>query len=225
MRAIPAFRLAIMLFAVLAAVLAVVMPSVQAQPLLPSKYIEGTHYQLINNPVKPSNSDKIEITEVFWYGCPHCNQFSPMFEAWAKKLPDDVSTDHSPAVWNKPMIVHAHIFYTAKAFRLLDKMHKEIFDAMHIEQKKLVDKKQIFALFEKHGISQEDFDKTFDSFGVKSQVQQATARARSYGITGTPEVIVNGKYRISGRMVSSQAEVLQVANFLIEKERATAKKS
>ncbi len=124
------------------------------------------------------------------------------------------------------MIVHAHIFYTAKALRVLDgDMHKDIFDAMHQDKKRLISPKQIFPLFEKRGVSQDKFDKTFDSFGVKSQVQQASARARGYGITGTPEVVVNGKYRVSGRMVGSQAEVLKVASFLIEKERKSAKKS
>ncbi|MGH1374263.1 MAG: thiol:disulfide interchange protein DsbA/DsbL [Cellvibrionaceae bacterium] len=223
MRAIPASGIALLCGLVALCVIAI--SPTQAQPLAASKYVEGQHYQLIKNPVTPKNQDKIEVTEVFWYGCPHCNQFRPVFENWKKQQGDDVAVKHSPAIWNKPMIVHAHIFYTAKAFRLDEKMHKEIFDAMHMDNKKLVNPKQIATLFEKHGISKEQFDKTFDSFGVKSQVQQASARARNYGITGTPEVIVNGKYRISGRMVQGgQAEVLKVADFLVKKERA-AKKS
>lgn len=218
MRAIPAFGLVLIgaLIAVVATVATLVSP---AQAQAPSKYVEGTHYQRIATPVNTRKDNKIEVMEVFWYGCPHCNQFQPMFEAWAKKLPDDVAVDHSPAMWNKPMIVHAHLFYTVRALRLEDKMHREIFDAMHLDKKKLTDKKEIYALFKKHDISEEDFNKTFDSFGVKSQVQQATARARGYGITGTPEVIVNGKYRISGRMTGSQADMLKVASYLIDKER------
>ena len=220
MRAIPAFGIAIL--CALAASIALLATPAQAQELKP-KYIEGTHYQLVKTPTKTRNPEKVEVTELFWYGCPHCNQFQPVFSKWKKQQAEDVVIQHSPAIWNKPMIVHAHIFYTAKAFRLLDVMHKEIFDAMHIERKKLVSKNQVFALFEKHGISREKFDKTFDSFGVQSQVKQASARARGYGITGTPEVVVNGKYRVSSRMVSSEAEVLKVASFLIEKERAAQK--
>ena len=217
MRAIPAFGL-VLIGALIAVIAAFVSPA-QVQAQAPSKYVEGTHYQRIATPVKTRKDDKIEVMEVFWYGCPHCNQFQPVFEAWKKQQGADVVTDHSPAIWNKPMIVHAHLFYTAKAFRLLDKMHKEIFDAMHLNKKRLASKKQIFPLFEKHGISEEDFNKTFDSFGIKSQVQQASARARGYGITGTPEVIINGKYRISGRMTGSQGEILKVASYLIEQER------
>jgi thiol:disulfide interchange protein DsbA len=225
MRAIHAFGLATLcaLLAAVAIIVATVITPAQAQPLAASQFIEGKHYQRISNPVKTRSADKIEVTEVFWYGCGHCNQFRPVFDAWKNQQADDVAVGHSPAMWNKPMIVHAHMFYTAKAFRVQEEMHKEIFDAMHIGKKKLVSKQQIFSLFEKHGISQEDFDKTFDSFGVKSQVQQAGARARGYGITGTPELVVNGKYRISGRMVGTQAEVLKVASFLIAKERAAKK--
>ena len=215
MRAIPALWLA--LLGALITVVAILVSPAQAQA--PSKYVEGTHYQRIVTPIKTRNNDKIEVMEVFWYGCPHCSQFRPMFEAWKKQQGADVAIDHSPAMWNKPMIAHAHMFYTAKAFRIQEKMHKEIFDAMHLNKKRLTSKKEIYTLFEKHGISEEDFNKTFDSFGIKSQVQQASARARGYGITGTPEVVVNGKYRISGRMTGSQGEMLKVASYLIEKER------
>jgi len=217
MRAIPAFGL--LLIGVLIAVIASLVSPLQVQAQAPSKYVEGTHYQRIEAPAKTRKGDKIVVTEVFWYGCSHCNQFQPIFEAWGKQLRDDVVIDHSPAIWNKPMIVHAHLFYTVKAFRLEDKMHREIFDAMHLDKKRLASKEQIFPLFEKHGISEVDFTKTFDSFGIKSQVQQANARARGYGITGTPEVVVNGKYRISGRMTGSQGEMLNVASYLIAKER------
>lgn len=215
MRAIPAFGL-VAIGALIAAIAIIVTP---AQAQAPSKYVEGTHYQRITTPIKMRKDDKIEVVEVFWYGCPHCNQFRPIFEAWKKQQADDVAIDRSPAMWSKPMITHAQVFYTAKAFRLLDEMHREIFDAMHVEKKRLTSHKQIFTLFEKHGISEEDFEKTFKSFGVKSQVQQASARARGYGISGTPELVVNGKYRISGRMAGSQGEMLKVASYLIDKER------
>lgn len=214
MRAIPAYGITAL--CALAALIALLATPSQAQ----TQYVEGTHYQPVANVTKTKDPKKIEIMEIFWYGCPHCNQFRPLFSKWEKAQADDVVVDHSPAIWNKPMIVHAHIFYTAKALRLEKKMHKELFDAMHIERKKLVKKNEIFALFEKHGVTREQFDKIFDSFGVRSQVKQATARARGYGITGTPEVIVNGKYRVSGRMVPTQADVLKVVSYLVEKERA-----
>ena len=118
------------------------------------------------------------------------------------------------------MVTHARIFYTAKALGKLDAMHKDIFDAMHLQKQKLLNSAQIAALFEKHGVDQEAFDKTFKSFGVNSQVRQAEARAKGYGIAGTPELVVNGKYRLSASLVGSQPNMLKVAEFLIAKERA-----
>ena len=131
-----------------------------------AEYKMGRDYTRIDNPLPVKQDGIVEVMEVFWYGCSHCNQFRPVFDAWKKQQGDDVDTVHSPAMWNKPMIAHARIFYTAKAFLLQEKMHKEIFDAMHIGGQKLTSNEQVFSLFEKHGVSREDFDKTFDSFGI-----------------------------------------------------------
>lgn len=191
-----------------------------AQPLL---YQEGKHYMPVATEAKTSDPSKVEVMEVFWYGCAHCNQFRPVFEQWAKQQGDDVDIAHTPAMWSKAMITHAKVFYTAKALKLQKSMHKEIFDAMHVERKRLTSSKEIFPLFEKHGIDKKTFDKTFDSFGVKSLVNQANTRARGYGITGTPEIVVNGKYRVSARTAGSQSEMLKVVEFLIQKERAALK--
>lgn len=188
--------------------------------LAQEQYVEGQHYQVIKKPVRTADPSKIEVTEVFWYGCPHCNAFRPVFDQWKKQQDDTVSATHSPAMWNKSMVVHARVFYTAKTLGKLDVMHKEIFDAMHIKRKRLLKEAEIYTLFEKHGVSKEDFNKVFSSFGVNSMVQQADARARSYGITGTPEIVVNGKYRTSGRMAGSSANVFKVIEYLVEKEKA-----
>jgi thiol:disulfide interchange protein DsbA len=184
------------------------------------QFVEGQHYQVIKTPVRTADPSRIEVAEVFWYGCPHCFTFHPVFEQWAKQQGDTVYIEHSPAMWNKSMIVHARLFYTAKTLGKLEAMHKEIFDAMHIQGKRLLKDNEIYTLFQKNGVTKEKFNKVFSSFGVNSLVQQADARARSYGITGTPEVIINGKYRTSGRMAGSSANVFKVIEYLIEKEKA-----
>lgn len=199
------------------ALIAILLLPLSAQAQL--KYVPGQHYQIIEKPVATTTPGKIEITEVFWYGCPHCNRFRPAVEEWKKTLGDDVQLVHAPAIWRKNMETHSRIYYTMQALGLYDKMHKEIFDAMHLDNKKLIRDDEIYGLFAKHNIDRETFDKTFKSFGVNSQIKQATARVRAYGITGTPEIIVNGKYRISGRMVSSEQEIFDVANFLVGLER------
>ncbi|MFT5888017.1 MAG: thiol:disulfide interchange protein DsbA [Zhongshania sp.] len=183
--------------------------------------VDGERYIRIIQPVRTSSPDKIEVTEVFWYGCSHCFDFDPMLEAWAKQLPADVEFRRSPAMWNDLMTVHAKAFYTAEALGVIDSIHGPLFNAINVERSQLRDADAIEKLFLAHSdVSAEKFRKTFDSFGVNSQVKQADARARAYGIAGTPELIVNGKYRVTGRSAGGKAEMLKVAEQLIAKERA-----
>ncbi len=184
------------------------------------QFVAGKDYQVIETPVKTGSPDKVEVTEIFWYGCPHCNQFRPVFEQWKSQQSDDIFVRHSPAMWSKNMVVHARIFYTAAVLGKQKAMHKDIFDAMHLKKKRMLKEGEIYEVFKAHGVSKEKFDKTFKSFGVNSMVKQADARARSYGINGTPELIINGKYRTSASMAGSTARMLQVTEHLIKKEKA-----
>lgn len=186
------------------------------------RFIEGRDYAVIAKPVKTDDASKIEVKEVFWYGCPHCNDFRPVFDQWKKRQGADVDVQHQPAMWNRRMVTHASIFYTAKSLGKLDAMHKDIFDAMHIKRERLQKESEIYALFAKQNVSKEDFDKAYNSFQVKTAVRRADSTAKAYGITGTPELVVNGKYRISVNMTGSQGKMLDVAQYLIAKERAAA---
>ena len=93
---------------------------------------------------------------------------------------------------------------------------------MNVDRRRLASESEIAALFTANGVSEEDFTKAYNSFGVSSQVRQASARAKAAQITGTPEMMVNGKYRISTRKAGGQANMLKIADFLIAKERAAA---
>ena len=208
-------RLTLTLAALLAAVVTSLPLSASAQ-----EFVEGTHYDLISPSIRTANPGKIEVVEFFWYGCGHCYTFEPLVSAWKKDLPEDVAFRASPAVWNKGMELHARAFYAAEALGVGEKMHLPIFQAMNVDRKRLASESEIADLFASHGVDEADFGKAFNSFGVGSQVNQANAVARSARITGTPELMVNGKYRVSTRKAGSQANMLKVVEFLIEKERA-----
>jgi len=200
--------------------LLVVTPLIAVAEDAAQSYVEGTHYDLITPAVRTADPDKIEVAEFFWYGCGHCYTFEPMIEQWKKSLSDDVDFHGSPAIWNAQMELHARAFYAAQVLGVMDTMHPVIFQAMNVDRKRLSSEAEIAALFTANGVSAEDFGKAFNSFGVSSQVRQANARARAAKITGTPALMVNGKYHISTRKAGSQANMLKVAEFLIEKERA-----
>ncbi len=183
-------------------------------------YVAGTDYDLITPPVRAVDPGKIEVAEFFWYGCGHCYSFEPILQAWEKTIPKDVSVRRIPAVWQEKMELHAKAFYTAEALGVLDTMNPVLFQAMNVDRKPLSSQAEIAALFTAHGVSEADFNKAFNSFGVSSQVRQAVAIGKAAQLTGTPALMVNGKYHVSGRKAGSQADMLKVVDFLIEKERA-----
>lgn len=188
-----------------------------AQPAL---YVDGTHYETIGKAVRTVDSNRIEVSEVFWYGCPHCYAFEPLIDSWKEKLADDVVFVRSPGMWNQMMETHAQIYYAADALGVLDKVHPVAFSEIHQKGNYLETEAQIRTLFTSQGVSAEDFDKAWKSFAVTSAVKQAGTRMRDYGIRGVPNVIVNGKYRVTvGGAVATQADMLKVVDFLIEKER------
>ena len=206
------------LLAVLSAGLLALAVNLPAQA---QDYVEGEHYDVISPAIRGS-SDKIEVTEFFWYGCGHCYNFEPQLVQWKKGLGDDVVVVGSPAMWNGLMEVHAKAFYTAEALDVLDKVHMPLFQAINIDRKRLATEDELADLFAANGVDREAFSKAFNSFGVGSQVRQAMARSKAARISGTPEVMVAGKYRVTTRKAGSQANMLKIASYLIEKERAAA---
>lgn len=186
----------------------------------PMQYEAGTHYAVLDIPIHTPDPSKIEVTEYFSYGCPHCFEFDPEITAWKKQLPDDVQFDRTPAIWSKDYAVYAQTYYTAEALNVLDKVHTPIFQAIHAQGKPLNTPDSMAKFFAQFGVDPVDFAKTYASFGVRASVQQAEARGRAYRANGVPTLIINGKYRVDGAMAGSHANMLKVADFLIQKERA-----
>ena len=184
------------------------------------RWVEGQHYQTLTPPVAVGRGNDVVVTEFFWYGCGHCYTFEPMLTAWGKQLPEGASVQPSPAVWNDPMRMHAKAYFIAEALGVKETLHTVIFDAMHVQRKRLVSRLELRDLFEDNGVSPAQFDKAFDSFGVDSQVRQADARARSAKISGTPSLMVAGKYLVETRAAGSQTNMLEIARFLVDKELA-----
>ena len=111
----------------------------------------------------------------------------------------------------------ARAFYTAEILGISKEMHEPLFNAIHVKRMNLRNEDQMASLFSEAGaISKEAFTKAYDSFFVRSRVMQAQAKSRAYGITGVPTMIVNGKYRVDGRMAGSNQGMLDVVDFLVE---------
>lgn len=190
------------------------------------KYVAGTHYTELGTPVNTNDASKVEVIEAFWYGCSHCFRFEPLLENWSASAPADVEFKRFPAMWNGLMKVHAQVFYTAEALDVMDALHEPVFNAINLEGNRLQNENQIGELFAKHGVSSSDFESAFNSFSVRTKVNQAEKRMQDYEIRSTPNMIVNGKYLVTtGESVRTQAEMLEVVDFLVEKERLAARSS
>jgi thiol:disulfide interchange protein DsbA len=183
----------------------------------------GKHYQPIVPEQPTQTGDKIEVLEIFWYGCPHCNEFEPYIAQWLPKKPDDVEFRRMPATFKPLWTLHAKAFYTAEALGVLEKIHSPLFKALHEEDRRLVDQASLADFFAEHGVNKDDFNKTFSSFSVDSKVRQATHMVMQYKIDGVPAVIVNGKYLIKAGMTGGFDDLFKVVDFLVEKERKAKK--
>lgn len=185
-------------------------------------YEEGTHYVELDVPIRTADPGKVEVTEYFSYGCPHCFEFDPLISSWASNLGDGVVFNRTPAVWNADYAVYAQTYYTAEVLNILDQAHNALFEAIHTERRRLGDPKAMAQYFAQFGVDPVEFAKVYKSFGVSASVQKAVARGRAYRARGVPTLIINGKYRIEGQMAGSNVNMLRIADFLIEKERKAA---
>ena len=198
----------------------VALTTLSGRGLAEERWVEGQHYQKLTPPVATGRSQDVVVTEFFWYGCGHCYTFEPMLTAWGKQLPAGAVVQPSPAGWNDGMKIHAKAYYIAEVLGVKETVHPIIFDAMHVKRERLTSRLALRDLFEDSGVDPVQFDKAFDSFGVDSQVRQADARARSAKISGTPSLMVAGKYLIETRSAGSQTNMLDIAQYLVEKELA-----
>lgn len=193
--------------------------------LLFAGYVQANDgYVTISPPQPTQTGNKIEVVEIFWYGCPHCYDFEPYIEKWLETKPGDVEFRRMPGIFRKSWIPHAKAFYTAEKMGVMDKIHHPLFEALHKYRKKVYDDDAIEEFFEDQGIDSSDFSKIYESEEVDTKVKQAFIMGQRYKITGTPAVVVNGKYMVSGSTAGSFSNVLKIIDQLVAKERALAAK-
>ena len=183
---------------------------------------EGIEYKKISPAQATITKNKIEVVELFWYGCPHCYHFEPNLNKWLSSKPNNVVFYRVPAIFNASWALHARAFYTAKTLGLFDsgklEFHEAFFEEIHKHKKRLDNKNVIRAFFVRFGVSAEDFNNTFDSFAVNTKVNRAASLSKRYQIEGVPSLIINGKYRTDGPMGGGREGMIKVLNFLIDKE-------
>lgn len=194
--------------------------SLMGAPAIAADIQAGKEYTELSNPVPVSEPSKIEVVEVFWYGCPHCFAFEPTINPWAEKLPEDVKFVRIPALFGGIWDVHGQMFVALEAMGVEHKVHTAVFNAIHNERKKLATPDEMADFLAGQGVDRDAFLKTYNSFGVKSRIEKDRKLVEAYGIQGVPAMIVNGKYLFDLGTSGGPEGALKVADQLIEKERA-----
>ncbi len=183
------------------------------------EYVAGRHYEILDSPSVTRDPSKVEVVEVFWFGCNHCYALESYIQPWKKTLPKDVDFWKSHATWNPTLKIHARLFYSAKALGIEDKIIPGAFTAIQREGRFLTGNSELEYFFRGFGVEKEKYLSVSNSFGVNNAVKQADNRMRQWTITGVPTLIVNGKYKVSGTREVGTDRLLDVVDFLIEKER------
>ena len=181
--------------------------------------VEGRHYAVLSSPVPVAQPEKIEVVELFWYGCPHCYQLEATINPWAAALPEDVNFVRVPAMFGGIWNLHGQLFYTLENLKVDETVHNSIFNALHNQGRKLSSLNEITQFVATQGVDKDIFVKTWNSFSVKSQMEKAKKLAMAYQISGVPAVVINGKYRFDIGMAGGLQQTVDVADVLIEKER------
>ena len=168
---------------------------------------------------KQTESDKIVIYEFFWYGCPHCYNIEPTINNIESNLDKDTILIKVPVALRDSWELHAKAYYALQQMKLDDNLHEKVFTEIHVNSNRLDTKEKLGNFIREEGYDADKFLSILDSFGTEIRVKKASRLANQYQIKSVPTLIINGKYETSGSYVSSYAELYDVVQLLVDKER------
>ena len=180
---------------------------------------KGKDYVMLEPAQPTEGGGKVEVIEFFWYGCGHCFKLEPNLVKWSQALPKDVVFKRVPAVPNDAWGQTAVVFYTLEAMGLLEKMHQKVFDAIHLDNVIITNRKVRDEWLAKNGVDPIKFTEVEKSFSVQSKLSRAKQMTASYKIDGVPMMVVNGKYVSSLSHAGGPERLLQVVDGLIVQAR------
>lgn len=181
----------------------------------------GQEYRATAQAIPTEQSGKIEVLELFWYGCPHCYHLEPQLDAWVKKLPGDVYFKRVPGLPQPAWAPMAKAYYAMEQLGVLEKLHGKLFEAIHKQRTLRPDDEAaaIDWITKQGGLDRKKVEAAFNSFSMNANLMKAAQVFRASGATGVPALIIDGKYLSSSTMAGGNPQVLQVADYLIEKVR------
>ncbi len=189
-------------------------------------YQAGKQYHKIEPPQPVTTTEgRIELVEFFSYGCPHCFEFAPQLHGWLAKAGKDVELVRVPVTFGRSnWVLLAKAYYAEKALNVVDQIHEPLFEAIHVDGRHFTDEQALAEFFAQHGVDRQAVLDAFDSFSVDVDLRRAERMVRAYGVRATPSLAVSGKYLVDPGETGGQQAMLDVVDFLINKERSLRKR-
>jgi protein dithiol oxidoreductase (disulfide-forming) len=174
----------------------------------------NARYRLISpQPVPAGNV--IDVVEFFWYGCPYCFRLEPYFQAWLRRQSADVAVRRIPAVFRDSWIPHARLYYTLESLDAVGRLHPQVYESYHVEQTPLNSVDEIADWAQRHGIDRERWLTVYRSDEISGRVVQARDQLLNYGVSGTPSVVIDGRYLTSSGMTPGVPAMIPVLDNLV----------
>ena len=183
-------------------------------------YKEGIHYFKIDQIPTETDSDIIEVTELFSYACSHCNTMEPYLRSWSKTKADNVKFNRiAVAFGRRSWEMMARAYIAAEMMGIGEESHIAMMDAIWNQRKQFRNLDELADFYSGFGVEKSAFIAHFESFAADSQLRKSQRDVQLFGITGTPSLVVNRKYRItSNKNVRGFDVMLDIADFLAAKE-------
>jgi len=183
---------------------------------------EGIDYKTLSKAQPTESGDKVEVVELFWYGCAHCYHLEPKLKKWLATKPDYVEFRRMPAVLGRGWAGHGRTYFALEMMGEVERVHEAFFRAMHDEKRKLFDAESIADWLAQQGVDREEFLKAYRSFVVDMKVRKSMQYGQQIGLEGVPFFVVNGKYTTSPSMTAGTDKAFQVITHLAAIEAGEA---
>ncbi|MEE9334486.1 MAG: thiol:disulfide interchange protein DsbA/DsbL [Granulosicoccaceae bacterium] len=182
---------------------------------LQSVHAANLGYEEIASPAQqPENRSTVEVTEYFWFGCPHCYAFEPSINNWDETKAEGVTLVREAPPLNNSWLPQSQAFYAAEIMGVSDIIFEPLFAAIHKGNRRLRKPKHLVKFVGELGVDMELFEKTMNSFAVDVRIKRSLNQARATGITGVPTVVIDGKYKTSGSIAGSHENAIRVIDAL-----------
>ena len=179
----------------------------------------GREYIVLDPPREVTTGPKIEILEFFYYGCPVCYEFQPLFSRWLNQAPEYISLRRIPVVGSDSQDTFAKLFHSLDSMGHIARLHWPIYDNFHFDGVKLNEEPVLTDWVARNGVNREQFEAAFQSEEVKNKLTETDDMMKAMNIRGVPTIVIDGKYLTSARLAGGTRRLPQVIDQLVKQAR------